>query len=76
MTNFEKIKNMNVEELAEMFSQTVHFCCYCPMFHHICVRKLQAVSVKYSCVSLRQKKSHLRGMSMQQKRKSGLVVAQ
>ena len=31
MTNFEKIKNMSVEELSELFSRTVQFCHYCPI---------------------------------------------
>lgn len=48
MTNFEKIKNMSVEELAQVMSAPITICVFCPADKTVCEewRKRQK---KYSC---------------------------
>lgn len=48
MTNFEKIKNMSVEELAQVMSAPITICVFCPASKTVC-EELQKQQKNYSC---------------------------
>ena len=48
MTNFEKIKNMSVEELAQVMSAPITICAFCPAGKTVC-EELQKQQKNYSC---------------------------
>lgn len=48
MTNFEKIKNMSVEELAQVMSAPITICAFCPASKTVC-DQWQEQEKNFSC---------------------------